>query len=135
MSAGQWSGEIPTWLGNLGGAAFCAFKYEYRWWPFVVTARKLTFTWVIAFFPPDDPWLSVLVFVVLLVALLMQVEHSPMMGRLDNALELFTLGVLLVCFTLAQVVMADRNQSRATLHEVPTPLKNRLLWQPVLQYD
>ena len=41
-----------------------------------------------------------------------------MMGRLDNFLELFTLGVLLVCFTLAQVVMADRNQSREVRREV-----------------
>jgi Leucine-rich repeat (LRR) protein len=103
---------------RIGGAAFCAFKYEYRWWPFLVTLRKVAFTWVIAFFPPDDPWLSVLVFVVLLIALLLQVENSPMMGRLDNALEQFTLGVLLVCFTLAQVVMADRNQSRAVRREV-----------------
>ena len=55
----------------------------------------------------------------LLVALLLQVNHSPIMGRLDNFLELFTLGVLLVCFTLAQVVMADGAGAARTAGKAP----------------
>ena len=80
--------------------------------------RKVCFTFVIAIFPPNDPFLPVLVFFVLLIALLVQVAQRPMVGYLDNLLEEFTLVVLLVCFTLAQVVMADKNQSRSGKLEI-----------------
>jgi hypothetical protein len=75
-------------------------------------------SFVIAKFPPDDPFLPVLVFGVLLIALLVQVAQRPMIGYLDNLLEEFTLVLLLVCFTLAQVVMADKNPSRSEKSEI-----------------
>ena len=43
-----------------------------------------------------------------------------MVGYLDNLLEEFTLVVLLVCFTLAQVVMADEGLSQSEKSEIAT---------------
>ena len=108
----------PNRMIRIGGAHFCAFKQEYRWWPFAVMVRKVFFTWAIAYFPPNDPLLPVLVFLVLLVALLCQVASRPLVGYWDNILEELTLVVLLVCFTLAQVVMADKSTSRSSETEL-----------------
>ena len=97
---------------------------------YVVAARYVTVdtfgasrgacSFVIAKFAPDDPFLPVLVFAVLLIALLAQVSRRPMVGYLDNLLEEFTLVVLLVCFTLAQVVMADKDLSQSEKSEIAT---------------
>jgi hypothetical protein len=85
---------------------------DYRWWPLmIVLPRRVFFTAAVAFFAPEDPKLPVCVFVILLVALLLQFRHRPLKGKLDNLLEEVTLGLLLVCFTLAQVMMADGHAS------------------------
>ena len=93
---------------NSRGCACCAHNPgEYRWWPlFVVLPRRVLFTLVVAFFPPNSPLLPLLIFMLLLAALLLQFRYQPMRNRLDNVLESFTLATLLVsCIALPTYLM------------------------------
>ena len=121
--------KVESRLVQTCGFYFCAYRtgsdpdndlwFDPRAWPlYVVLPRRVLFTATIAFLPPNSSVLPVCVFFILLLALLLQFRYRPLKGDLDNFLEEATLFLLLVCFTLAQVSMADHEQTSASKEQV-----------------